>query len=273
MSVEEVLDFKAVPDDRRVPLVATRLRGRALAWWQQSKHLRVRQGKNRIDSWLKFKEHVQREFLPFNYSRLLYQRLQHLRQGSRSIDTYTEEFYQLLVRNDLLETNDQIVSRYIGGLRLQFQDTLNMFSPATVSEAHQRALLLEKQLNRRPPSTYNPTDHSVRDTMPTQTTTPPKSAPVSGPSRPFVPPVGSTRPGAYFSCGATGHRQANCPKAATSRALLIDDATDSDYTSPAIYDEEIEPLEQEVRLQGDIGQLLVSRRICLAPLSATHDEQ
>ncbi|EEF36882.1 conserved hypothetical protein [Ricinus communis] len=36
-TVEEILDFKGVREDKRVPLIATRLRGRAIAWWQQSK--------------------------------------------------------------------------------------------------------------------------------------------------------------------------------------------------------------------------------------------
>ena len=31
----------------------------------------------------------------------------------------------------------------------QFQDTLNLFDPISVSEAHQRALHLEKTMNRR----------------------------------------------------------------------------------------------------------------------------
>ena len=32
-AVEEILDFKEVPDSKRIPLVATRFRGRAVAWW------------------------------------------------------------------------------------------------------------------------------------------------------------------------------------------------------------------------------------------------
>ena len=34
-------------------------------------------------------------------------------------------------------------------MRQQFQDTLNLFDPISVSEAHQRALHLEKTKNRR----------------------------------------------------------------------------------------------------------------------------
>ena len=33
-TVEEILDFKGMPEDKRVPLVAIRLRGRATTWWQ-----------------------------------------------------------------------------------------------------------------------------------------------------------------------------------------------------------------------------------------------
>jgi hypothetical protein len=44
-AVEEVLDFKGVPADRRVSLVATKFQGRAAAWWQQLKQSRTRLGK------------------------------------------------------------------------------------------------------------------------------------------------------------------------------------------------------------------------------------
>ena len=49
-TVEEILDFKDVPENKRVPLVATRLRGRATAWWQQLKLTRTRLGKEKIIS-------------------------------------------------------------------------------------------------------------------------------------------------------------------------------------------------------------------------------
>ena len=144
-TVDDVLEFKVVPADRRVPLVATRLRGRASAWWQQLKLSRSRLGKSKISSWEKMKKHMRAAFLPYNYQRILYQRLQNLKQGTRSVEEYTTEFYQLMARNEIQETNEQMVARYIGGLKLQIQDTLNVFNIMTVSEEHQRALTVEKQ--------------------------------------------------------------------------------------------------------------------------------
>ena len=58
------------------------------------------------------------------------------------------EFHWLVARNDLTEIEEQQVSCYIGGLQSQFQDQLNLLDPYSVSEAHQQALQLEKQLSR-----------------------------------------------------------------------------------------------------------------------------
>jgi hypothetical protein len=44
-AVEEVLEFKGVPEDRQVSLVVTKFRGRAAAWWQQLKQSKTRLGK------------------------------------------------------------------------------------------------------------------------------------------------------------------------------------------------------------------------------------
>ena len=56
----------------------------------------------------------------------------------------TTEFYQLVARNEIQETEEQLVSHYIGGLRLQLQDTVNLFDPINVSAAHQKALIIER---------------------------------------------------------------------------------------------------------------------------------
>ena len=65
------------------------------------------------------------------------------------MDDCTTEFHWLVARNDLIEIEEQQVSRYIGGLRSQLQDQLNLLDLYSVLEAHQQALQLEKQFSRR----------------------------------------------------------------------------------------------------------------------------
>ncbi|PKI32487.1 hypothetical protein CRG98_047111, partial [Punica granatum] len=94
------------------------------------------------------KKKIRATFLPYNFQRIMYQRLQNLRQSTRSVGEYTNEFYQLVARNELRETEDQLVARYIRGLRVQLHDTINLFDPINVSFAHQRALIVERQQKR-----------------------------------------------------------------------------------------------------------------------------
>ncbi|GKE40316.1 putative reverse transcriptase domain-containing protein [Tanacetum coccineum] len=115
VAIEEVFEFKDVPENKRVSLIATKLRGRASTLWQQLKLTRGSVGK----------------------LRLMYQRLQNLKRGTKSVQDYTTEFYQLIARNDIQETDDQLVSSYIGGLRVQIMDSVNMFDLVTLSDAYQ----------------------------------------------------------------------------------------------------------------------------------------
>ncbi|GKC39996.1 putative reverse transcriptase domain-containing protein, partial [Tanacetum coccineum] len=129
VAVEELFEFKEVPKNKRVSLIATKLRGRASAWWQQFKLTRERVRKPIVTSWRKMNKLLRENFIPHNYQWLMYQWLQNLKQGTKLVEDYTTEFYQLISRNAIQETEDQLVSRYIGGLGVQIMDSVNMFDP------------------------------------------------------------------------------------------------------------------------------------------------
>ncbi|CAA7027706.1 unnamed protein product [Microthlaspi erraticum] len=270
--VEEILDFKKVPDDMRIPLVATRFKNRASAWWTQLKESRRRSGKQKIESWERLKKHMRRSFLPYNYEQTLYNKLQNLRQGSRSVDEYATEFFQMISRATLLETEEQLVSRFIGGLRSQIQLALQQFNPSSVSEAHQRAIALEQQYRanwstgstrtRFPPSAsqQQPSASAPPDEQQVRSD---KSAPLPDSIANFSQPRTSAL--CCYSCGENGHRQTACPK--LNRRTLVTQDTEiiggpcfDDYGSDEEHDGDV--------IEGDTGpasRLLVVRRSCLAP--------
>nr|GEW68227.1 reverse transcriptase domain-containing protein [Tanacetum cinerariifolium] len=100
------------------------------------------------------------------------------------------------------ETDDQLVSRYIGGLRVKFMNSVDMFDPVTLSNAYQHALAFEKQ-NQQVGSSSSPA--ITRD-----------GSGSSNVASHFV--SNQARPGGgsglkCFNWGEPGHRQSECKKA------------------------------------------------------------
>ncbi|GJY28283.1 putative nucleotidyltransferase, ribonuclease H [Tanacetum coccineum] len=263
VAVEEVFEFKEVPENKRVSLIATKLRGRASTWWQQLKLTRKKVEKLRVTSWMKMKKLMRTNFILHNYQRLMYQRLQNLKQGTKSVEDYTTEFYQLIARNDIQETGDQLVSHYIDGLRVQIMDFVNMFDPVTLSDAYQRALAFEKQSRRVGSSS------SLAITR--------GGSCSSNVASHFVPNQAKSGGGSGLKCfnyGKTGHRQSECKKAG-KRTLFAepeewedDGVANDDYTEAPVFDDD--QYEEEV-VTGDVGVNLMVRRSCLTPQAVGDD--
>nr|GEV94334.1 hypothetical protein [Tanacetum cinerariifolium] len=226
VTVEEVFEFKEVPEKKRVLLIATKLRGKASAWWQQLKLTRERVGKSRVTDWVKMKKLLRENFIPYNNQRLMYQRLQNLKQGTKSVEDYTTEFFQLIARNDIQETKDQLVSRYIGGLRVQIMESVNLFDPVTLS-----------------------------DTKVVSGNTGPVSKGVGGSN---LKCFNCGEPGHRQSeCQAAGK------KTLFIDMEEDDEEASGEYDKTLIYDEE--PKYEEEYVSRDVGVSLVVRRSCLTP--------
>ncbi|XP_052290298.1 uncharacterized protein LOC127900023 [Citrus sinensis] len=286
-AIEEVFKYKEVLENKLVLLAATRFRGRAAAWWQQTKLTRIRQGKKKIDSWEKFKKHLRGAFLPHNYAKLLYQQLQNLRQGNRSVDDYTTEFHWLVARNDLTETAEQQVSRYIGGLRSQFQDQLNLLDPYSVSEAHQQALQLENQFSRRTnDSSFRGARSIVRDnsnpTSQFRNFTPPN--PPNKTSKPSEIGQSSKTQSSgsglrCFNCGENGHRMTECKMGGKyGKGLFVSTKESEDYQEEETEEFAVEPTfdssgsAQSVEEHGDSGPMLIVNRTFFTPKGQDKDK-
>ena len=143
VAVQEILEFKRVPEQRKVALVATKFWGKAASWWLKLKTTQARTGKTNIDTWENLEKVMRKSFLPYNFDRTMFTRLQNIRQGSRSVDDYADEFSLFLSRNDIFDSEVQLVSHFIGGLRPQIQNAMSQFDPLTVAEAHRHAVAFE----------------------------------------------------------------------------------------------------------------------------------
>lgn len=240
-----------------------------MAWWQQLKESRRQAGKQRHNSWERLNKHMRRNFLPYNYDRTLYNKLQNLRQGNRSVEEYATDFFNYAARVPAAESETQMIARFIGGLRPQLQNALQQFKPLSVSEVHQRAAAMEVQLraswtsNSSRPRSQQTSFSEVQTTNKIDGQTTQADTSITNNT---IDTSTSSRPARTnalrcFTCGKRGHIQTACPKQ-TRRGLVIQDADD---TSPLFDESESDHEDTEDVIHGDTGVCLVLRRSCLQP--------
>ena len=133
--VEKFFDYMGTTDEKQVCLVAYKLKGGASAWWDRVQLNHTCERKLPMRSWRRMKRLMLDRFLPPDYQQELFRQYQDCRQGTRTVNEYMEEFDRLANRNDLEETKDQRISRFVHGLRVSIRDQVSLQTLYTLNEA------------------------------------------------------------------------------------------------------------------------------------------
>ena len=91
---------------------------------------------------------LKRKFIPIDYELDMLKKMQGLKQAGKSVQEYTEEFYQVLIRTGHAEADKEKVARYINGLRPSIQEELSLVQIMSIVEAYQFVLKVEEKLNK-----------------------------------------------------------------------------------------------------------------------------
>ncbi|KAJ9555907.1 hypothetical protein OSB04_010521 [Centaurea solstitialis] len=191
-------------------------------------------------------------FLPEDYEQILYKMYLACNQRSRSVADYTAEFIRLTDRNEIGESDNQKVARYISGLKTSIQDKIGLQTVWSVSEASSLALkaeLMEKSARtsnsyRRPNENSNAvTDKekggvNPRDTNPTHktnTASPSGGKPSSSKTtNPYAKPMGLK----CYRCNQPGHRSNECMNRRTVALVEGEESEEEDKYEGAEFAEE-----------------------------------
>ncbi|GFY96487.1 hypothetical protein Acr_11g0007930 [Actinidia rufa] len=165
-----------------------------------------------------------------HYQQELFKQYQECRQGIRTSEAYTEEFYRLSARNNLPKLKDQQISRFVNRLRVAIRD---QSQPVTNSGSQTKAVT---------------TGSTTRQ---------------GGNPNPYAKASGDK----CYKCGGPGHRSNTCPKRATVNLVELvleeeDDGNDEGDADTYSYD----PNEFQDDEEGEyLGRSLVIQKLLQTP--------
>ncbi|GFS34365.1 hypothetical protein Acr_00g0033580 [Actinidia rufa] len=250
VEVERFFEYMEIPDEKQVKLKAP------------------------IRTWRRMRKLMEERFLPPDYQQELFKQYQECRQGIRTSEAYMEEFYRLSARNNLPESEDQQIAKFVNGLRVAIRDQVFLQTLYSLNEAMTLAKKVESQQNQT--NTRSQFSNREKQLVPS-----PQSQPVtnSGSQTKAVTTGSTTRQGGNpnpyakasgdkcYRCGELGHRSNTCPKRATVNLVEPipeeEDGGDNEgEADPYSYDPN-EFLDDE---EGEyLGRSLVIQKLLLTP--------
>ena len=94
-------------EDRKIKLASSEFDGYALRWWDHLVRTREEDGELPIVTWRTMKAVMRDRFVPRNYIRSLYDKLQQLRQGTKTVTEYFQEMEVIMQRARVREQPEQ----------------------------------------------------------------------------------------------------------------------------------------------------------------------
>ena len=124
--VELVFDCHNYPENKKVKLAAIEFSDYAIVWWDQLVMNRRRNRERPVETWEEMKIVMRKRFVPSYYYRELYNKLQSLRQGNRSVEEYYKEMEVAMIRANVEEDREATMSRFLVGLNREIANVVEL---------------------------------------------------------------------------------------------------------------------------------------------------
>ncbi|XP_022019990.1 uncharacterized protein LOC110920060 [Helianthus annuus] len=260
-TVERVFDYKQTGEEKKVKLVSLKLRKYASTWWANVCLQGEKFGKEKVRSWSKMKKLLKTKFMPPYYLQESFSKLHFIKQGSRTVKEYSQEFEHLLMKYNLSEDDPQTLTlvRYLGGLESSISNVVELQPYTTLAELTLLAHKVEGQQKAWGKVEATKPSHktTVHTPIPTPSSIPSSS---SGTLKTLELPEGSATASRHtrrcFQCQGLGHIASECPN-----KWIITRAEFEDLVGPK-FDEEPNRQQDtnEVVIGPDEGDCLVIHR-------------
>nr|GEZ67074.1 reverse transcriptase domain-containing protein [Tanacetum cinerariifolium] len=253
-TVERIFDLRDVPEKLKVKLVAIKLRKSASMWWDHVKNQREKDGKSKVETWVKMKKLLRAKFLPVNHIQEAFIEYHNFSQrASSSVGDFITKFDRLRMRCDVDEEEEQVITRFLGALQPHVADVVHLQQYLTYEDVCRLALKVEKQ------------EKNLVRTTNSRVTNPSRLPPVANSTKPYYSQqadvgIGTTanptnsRVLCCFMCQGLGHVARECIN--KQLVIVVDD------TTPVYDTENDEDVVQDIDklVYADQGEALVTQQ-------------
>ena len=146
LKIEKLWRLHDYTEDRKVKLASSEFDGYALRWWESIVSNHRDDNELPVLSWREMKEVMRARFVPTNYLRTVYDKLQQLKQGTMTVDAYYMEMEMLLQRARVRESVEMTMQRFLHGLKYNIKGIVRHCQYNNMNELLHQAREAESQL-------------------------------------------------------------------------------------------------------------------------------
>ncbi|KAK1648980.1 hypothetical protein QYE76_066785 [Lolium multiflorum] len=116
LKVDKIFRIHDYSGAKKAAMASLEFEDYANTWWEQVVTLREEKGEPPIDTWEEMKEEMQARFVPTHYTTNLFNKLQKLKQGTKTVEEFFKEMELTMMRANIQESENQTIARFFNGL-------------------------------------------------------------------------------------------------------------------------------------------------------------
>ncbi|KAK1648873.1 hypothetical protein QYE76_066678 [Lolium multiflorum] len=224
LKVDKIFRIHNFSGAKKVAMASLEFEDYANTWWEQVVTLREEKGEPPIDTWEEMKEEMQARFVPTHYTTDLFNKLQKLKQGTKTVEEFFKEMELTMMRANIQESENQTIARFFNGLNYPIKRIVEFQQYSNMVELVHQASKAERQVNEdikyskskqyfasklatpTPKTSVKPSASSTTSKQPTIQSRMKQTVTSTASSKASTGPSNVT----CFKCGTQGHKSFEC---------------------------------------------------------------